>query len=261
MRASSGTSTTTATSATPTSSETTSAQTSRPLTSPRGTRGEAERRWCTAYADAEQDGRRAAGRSRAARRPRWPGSDAAKVSTTQPSAPPRSTAPSRSARRSSGQAPRPPAASAARRNTAATSPIGVARREVASPKGTNGSPRETLVTRASGAARASQPAAAASTGEHDDERPRARDPATAGHDDGPGQHDPEHGVDPEDRPPLRRRPARGRRAPARAPSRAPARPRPRRAAPRAGRPATAGRRSRGWRARGRPRRRPAPPGR
>ena len=113
--------------------------------------------------DAEQDARRGAGRSRAARRPRVAGSDAAKVSTTQPSAPPSSTAPSRSARRRSGQAPRPPAARAARRNTAATRPIGVARREVASPNGTNGSPRETLVTRASGAARASHPATAAST--------------------------------------------------------------------------------------------------
>ena len=48
--------------------------------------------------------------------------------------------PSRSARRSSGQAPRPDG-QGARRNTAATRPIGVASREVASPIGTNGTPR------------------------------------------------------------------------------------------------------------------------
>ena len=53
-RASSGTSTTTATSATPTSSETTRAQTSRPRTRPRGTSGEVERRWCTAYRPASR---------------------------------------------------------------------------------------------------------------------------------------------------------------------------------------------------------------
>ena len=48
----------TATSATPTRRETTSAQTSRPRTRPRGTSGDGERRWWTAYADRQECGDR-----------------------------------------------------------------------------------------------------------------------------------------------------------------------------------------------------------
>ena len=57
--------------------------------------------------------------------------------------------------------PAPPDGQGARRNTAATRPMGVASREVASPIGTNGTPSETLVVSASGAARARTAATAA----------------------------------------------------------------------------------------------------
>ena len=85
----------------------------------------------------------------------------------------------------------------------ASSPIGVASLEVASPKGTNGSPHDTLVTSRSGAASARTPHRRGGRAEHDDERSRSGQPPPAGHDDGTGQHQAEHRVEPEDRAPLR----------------------------------------------------------
>ena len=81
-------------------------------------------------------------------------------------------------------------------------PIGVASREVASPNGTNGTPSETLVVSASGAARARTPATAATSSERHDDRARARHAAATGHHDGDGEQGAQQRVEPEDGPPV-----------------------------------------------------------
>ena len=78
----------------------------------------------------------------------------------------------------------------------------MASREVAPPNGTNGTPSETLEVSDSGAARASTPATAATSGQRDDERPGAWHAAATGHHDGAGEQRAQQGVEPEDRPPV-----------------------------------------------------------
>ena len=103
------------------------------------------------------------------------GSDAAKVNTMHPSAPPSSPAPIGSARRRTGQACRRTRTSAAAARTSPTTPIGVIKRAVLVPNGTNGPPRFTLLASKSGAqsARPRTTSAAPTTTRR---MPRARPP-------------------------------------------------------------------------------------